>query len=189
MPAPPIELDRPLITADQIEGRLRELAGEISRDLGRADRPVSVIVVLKGAAFFAVDLMKHLDFSTRVDFLQASSYHGGTESLGEVTLVKDITMSVAGTHVLLVEDIVDTGLTASWLKQHLASHHPASLKLVTLLDKPSRRRVPVDIDFIGFQIPDEFVLGYGLDYDEGYRNLPAVYVARPKAKNIPNIGP
>lgn len=177
--AVPIELDRPLITAAQIEERLTVMAGEIRRDLADPDRPVSVIVVLKGAAFFAVDLMKHLDISTRVDFLQAASYHGGTESAGEVTLIKDITMPVAGTNVLLVEDIVDTGLTASWLLHHLASHQPASLKLVTLLDKPSRRRISVPIDYTGFQIPDEFVLGYGLDYDEGYRNLPAVYVARP----------
>lgn len=178
MGLPPIELDRPLITPDRIESRLDELAAEIRSDLQGSDRPVSVVVVLKGAAFFAVDLMKRLDIPTRVDFLQASSYHGGTETVGEVTLVKDITMSIAGTNVLLVEDIVDTGLTASWLLQHLATHHPASLRLVTLLDKPSRRRVPVSIDYLGFQIPDEFVLGYGLDYEEGYRNLPAVYVAR-----------
>jgi hypoxanthine phosphoribosyltransferase len=138
-----------------------------------------VIVVLKGACFFAIDLLRHLTVPTRLDFLQASSY-SGMGSTGEVRLHKDISMPIGGTDVLLVEDIVDTGLTASWLKRHLASHHPASVRLCTLLDKPSRRRIPADIDYIGFTIPDAFVLGYGLDYDEGYRNLPAVYVARPR---------
>jgi hypoxanthine phosphoribosyltransferase len=173
----PIELDRPLISADQIERRVRELAAILNADYGGTGRAVSVIVVLKGACFFAIDLLRHLTVPTRVDFLQASSY-SGMGSTGEVRLHKDISMPIGGTDVLLVEDIVDTGLTASWLKRHLASHSPASVKLCTLLDKPSRRRTPVDIDYRGFTIPDEFVLGYGLDYDEGYRNLPAVYVAR-----------
>lgn len=173
-----IELDRPLISEREIEERVAELGRVISRDFENMARPLSIIVVLKGAVFFAIDLMKHLSTPTRVDFLQASSYEGGMSTVGEVTLVKDITMPIAGTDVLLVEDIVDTGLTASWLREHLATHRPTSLRLVTLLDKPSRRRIPVEIDYTGFQIPDEFVLGYGLDYDEGYRNLPAVYVAR-----------
>jgi hypoxanthine phosphoribosyltransferase len=97
-------------------------------------------------------------------------------------LVKDVSTPLAGTDILIVEDIVDTGLTASWLLRHLSAHHPASCKLVTLLDKPSRRVHPVPIDYTGFSIPDEFVLGYGLDYDEGYRNLPAIYIARPASE-------
>ncbi len=115
---------------------------------------------------------------TRLDFLQASSY-SGMGSTGEVHLHKDISMPIGRTDVLLVEDIVDTGLTGSWLLQHLASHRPASVRLCTLLDKPAGRRFEVQIDYTGFVIPDVFVLGYGLDYDEGYRNLPAIYVTRP----------
>jgi hypoxanthine phosphoribosyltransferase len=172
----PIRLTDPLISADQIARRVRELAVEINRDFDGCDR-LSVIIVLKGAIFFAIDLLKHITVSTQLDFLQASSYFGSTESSGEVTLHKDISMPIAGTDVLLIEDIVDTGLTASWLRNHLASHRPKAVKLVTLLDKPERRRIPVDINYTGFVIPDAFVLGYGLDYDEGYRNLPAVYVA------------
>ncbi len=176
--AAPIELDRPLITPDEIEARVAELSGQINKDYARTGRAVSIVVVLKGAAFFAVDLMKHLDLPTKMDFLQAHSY-SGIESTGEVTLIKDVSMPLAGTDVLIVEDIVDTGLTASWLLRHLSGHHPATCKLVTLLDKPSRRIYPVTIDYTGFSIPDEFVLGYGLDYEEGYRNLPAIYTARP----------
>lgn len=176
--AAPIELDRPLITPDQIEARVKELSRQINEDYAETGRPVSIVVVLKGAAFFAVDLMRSLDLPTRMDFLQAHSY-SGTESTGEITLIKDVSTPLAGTDILIVEDIVDTGLTASWLLRHLSAHHPASCRLATLLDKPSRRIHPVPIDYTGFSIPDEFVLGYGLDYDEGYRNLPAIYIARP----------
>jgi hypoxanthine phosphoribosyltransferase len=179
--AAPIELDRPLITAEHIEARVGELSVQINEDYAGTGRPVSVVVVLKGAIFFAVDLMRNLRLPIRMDFLQAHSY-SGTESTGEVTLIKDVSTPLAGTDVLIVEDIVDTGLTASWLLRHLSGHHPASCKLVTLLDKPSRRIYPVDIDYTGFSIPDEFVLGYGLDYDEGYRNLPAIYIARPASE-------
>ena len=174
----PIELENPLISAEQIEQRVRELAADINAQYAGTGRPLSVIVVLKGACFFAIDLVRHLAMPTRLDFLQASSY-SGMGSTGEVRLHKDISMPIGGTDVLLVEDIVDTGLTASWLKRHLDSHSPATVRLCTLLDKPSRRRIAVDIDYVGFTIPDEFVLGYGLDFEEGYRNLPAVYTAHP----------
>ena len=173
-----ILLDHPLIDAERLARRVRELAAEINSDYASTQRPLSVIIVLKGACFFAVDLLKHLEVETRVDFLRASSY-AGMGSTGEVRLHYDITMSIGGTDVLLVEDIVDTGLTASWLLRHLESHNPASVRLCSLLDKPAGRQVAVPIDYIGFTIPDEFVIGYGLDYDEGYRNLPAIFVARP----------
>ena len=176
----PIALGKPLITAEQIQARVKTLAEELRCDYSGEAAPLSVIVVLKGACFFAVDLLKHLDVPCRMDFLQASSY-SGIDSTGEVRLLSDITLSVAGTHVLLVEDIVDSGLTASWLARHLASHRPASVKLCTLLDKPSARRFEVAIDYVGFTVPDAFVLGYGLDYDEGYRNLAAIYTAEPLA--------
>lgn len=176
----PILLERPLIDQDTLAARVVTLADEINADYASTQRPLSIIIVLKGACFFAVDLLKRLTLDTRVDFLRASSY-SGMGSTGEVRLHYDITMPVGATDVLLVEDIVDTGLTASWLLRHLASHNPASVKLCTLLDKPAGRQVPVPIDYVGFAIPDEFVLGYGLDYDEGYRNLPAIYIARPAA--------
>ena len=173
----PIELTRPLITADQISARTGELAEVINKTYADNDRPLSVIVVLKGACFFAIDLLRKIDLSTRIDFLRASSY-SGMGSTGEVRLHSDISMPIGNTDVLLVEDIVDTGLTASWLLRHLAGHDPASVRLVTLLDKPARRTIPVPIDFVGFTIPDEFVLGYGLDFEEAYRNLPDIYVAK-----------
>lgn len=173
-----VEIGEPLITAEDIQRRVAELAEAIHRDYEGSPRPLSVIVVLKGACFFAIDLLKHLTVQTRLDFLQASSY-SGMGSTGEVRLHADIHMPIGGTDVLLVEDIVDTGLTASWLVRHLASHQPASVRLCTLLDKPAGRRIPVHIDYTGFSIPDAFVLGYGLDYEEAYRNLPAIYVARP----------
>lgn len=172
-----IRLERPLITEDALQHRVRDMAAEIDRDFGNTNRPLSVIVVLKGACFFAIDLLRHLTIRTHLDFLQASSYTG-MGSTGEVRLHSDIHMPIAGTDVLLVEDIVDTGLTASWLRRHLASHQPASVSLCTLLDKPGSRQHPVEIEYVGFSIPDAFVLGYGLDYNEGYRNLRAIYVAR-----------
>jgi hypoxanthine phosphoribosyltransferase len=174
-----MDLGRPLISAAEISARTAELAGAINRDYAGRDRALSVIIVLKGACFFAMDLLKRIDLMTRVDFLRASSY-SGLGSTGEVTLHYDITMPIGGTDVLLVEDIVDTGLTASWLLRHLAGHNPASLRLCTLLDKPGRRGITVPIDYLGFTIPDEFVLGYGLDLEEAYRNLPAIYVATPE---------
>lgn len=173
-----VELTRPLITSAQIEQRIDELGGEINDLYQDAGIPLSIIVVLKGACFFAVDLVRRLQLDTRIDFLQASSY-SGQDSTGEVRLISDITMPIAHTDVLLVEDIVDTGLTANWLLHHLASHATRSVRLCTLLDKPARRRVDVAPDFVGFTIPDAFVLGYGLDYDEAYRHLPAIYIARP----------
>ncbi len=173
----PLELSEPIITAQQIEARLDDLAAEIRADYAGGILPLSVIVVLKGACFFAMDLLKRLDLPCRLDFLQASSYRG-SGSTGEVRLHSDISLPIADTHVLLMEDIVDTGLTASWLSSHLASHRPASVSLCTLLNKPSARKIEVNIDYIGFTVPEGFVLGYGLDYEEMYRNLPAIHVAR-----------
>ena len=175
----PIEVGPPFLTADEIQSRVREVAQQINADYRDTHRPLSVVTVLKGACFFAVDLLRHVTVTTHLDFVQASSYLGGLSSTGEVRLHKDISMPIGGTDVLLLEDIVDTGLTASWLLGHLQSHNPASVRLCSLLDKPAGRRIPVSIDYTGFVIPDEFVLGYGLDYDEAYRNLPAIYVARP----------
>jgi hypoxanthine phosphoribosyltransferase len=173
-----IRLAGPLLTEEQIEQRVRTLAATIDHDYQQSNRPLSVITVLKGGCFFSIDLLRRLKVPIRLDFVQASSY-SGMSSTGEVILHKDISMPIADTDVLLVEDIVDTGLTVSWLLRHLASHNPTSVRLCALLDKPARRTVPVTIDYLGFTIPDAFVLGYGLDYEEQYRNLPAIYVAEP----------
>ena len=178
--ASPVVLDHPLVSEEEIAAKVGEIADAVSRDYRESRRPLSVIVVLKGACFFAIDLLKSVSLDARVEFLQASSYTG-MGSTGEVRLLSDITMPIGGTDVLVVEDIVDTGLTAAWLLNHVQSHGPASVRLCALLDKPARRRVPVTIDYTGFVIPDEFVLGYGLDYEERYRNLPAIYVAREPA--------
>lgn len=172
-----IEILDALIAAEEIARRVDEMAADIHKDYVDRRRSLSVIVVLKGACFFAVDLLKRLDLPIRLDFIKASSYTR-MGSTGEVRLHSDIHMPIAETDVLIVEDIIDTGLTAAWLKRHLASHEPASLRLCTLLDKPEARVVPVEPDYTGFTIPNVFVLGYGLDYDEEYRNLPAIYVAR-----------
>jgi len=171
-----VNIDGPLISAEQIQSRVAELAAEITSDYVDREGQLSIIVVLKGACFFAVDLMRQLKLPLQLDFLRASSYTG-TTSTGEVRLHSDISLPIAGTDVLLIEDIVDTGLTAAWLVRHLESHGPRSVRLCSLLDKPSRRRLEVSVHYVGFVIPDRFVLGYGLDYNESYRNLPAVHTA------------
>jgi hypoxanthine phosphoribosyltransferase len=165
---------RPLITADRISARCRELGEQISADYDGKD--LTLVCILKGSMTFFCDLARQIRIPMRVDTLQVSSYHSGTHSSGVVKFISDLSNPIEGRHVLLVEDIVDTGLTMSHLFEVLATRHPASLKLCSLLDKPSRRKVTVDIDYLGFTIPDEFVVGYGLDYGEFYRNLPDVSV-------------
>ncbi|PZS05325.1 MAG: hypoxanthine phosphoribosyltransferase [Chloroflexi bacterium] len=165
-----------MLGAAQIRARVRRLARQIDEDYRDLDDPLSVIVVLKGACFFAVDLLRCLKIPTRLDFLQASSYKG-VNSTGEVRLHKDISMPIAGARVLLVEDIVDTGVTARWLIRHLESHSPKDVKLCALLDKPSRRLTPVTLDYTGFTVADVFAIGYGLDFQESHRSLPSIYEA------------
>jgi hypoxanthine phosphoribosyltransferase len=164
----------PLITAEQIATRVRELGEQITADY-RGRNPL-LVCILKGAVPFLVDLGRHLDLSLQVDYLQASSYGSGTRSSGEVRLDKDLGMPIEGRHVLVIEDIVDTGRTLSYLIDLLERRSPASLQLCTLLDKPDRREVPVRIDYVGFAIPNEFVVGYGMDFDEQMRHLPFVGV-------------
>jgi hypoxanthine phosphoribosyltransferase len=166
--APP----RPLLTEDQIRIRVRELAEEIGRDHGDLEELVC-LGILKGSVFFLVDLVRELRVPVAVDFFQTSSYRGGT-SPGEVRILKDIGTSIRGRDVLLVEDIVDTGHTLNTILAILRLRRPRSLKLCTLLDKPSRREAEVPIDYVGFTIEDRFVVGYGLDHDERWRNLPYV---------------
>ena len=171
-----MKLGRELISANAIQQRVREMADEISRDYAGAARPLILLSVLKGSVCFATDLSRALTVPVNFDYVAVSSYGSGTESSGVVQLLKDLTMEVTGRDVLMVEDIIDTGLTTSFLFEHVKRHRPASLKLAVLLDKEERRIKQVPISYKGFDIPNAFVVGYGLDYDELYRNLTAVHI-------------
>lgn len=165
-----------LLSADKISQRISELATEISRDYrGRAPHLVGI---LKGAWVFMADLIRRLDIDVTVDFMGIESYGSGTSSSGEVKITKDLEVSIEGREVLVVEDILDTGRTFHFLRGVLAAHKPLSVKLVALLDKASRRVIPVHADYVGFEIPDVFVVGYGLDYAQRYRQLCDVCVLR-----------
>jgi hypoxanthine phosphoribosyltransferase len=163
-----------LLDAERIAVRVRELAAEISRDY--RDQTPHLVGILKGAWVFMADLIRQLSVDATVDFLGIQSYNSSTNSSGEVKITKDLDVSIAGRHVLVVEDILDTGRTYHYLEGVLAAHQPASLKLVTLLDKVSRRVIPVHADYVGFEIPNVFVVGYGLDYNQKYRRLPDVRI-------------
>jgi hypoxanthine phosphoribosyltransferase len=161
-----------LLSADKIQARVRELAAQISADY--CGRTPHLIGVLKGAWVFMADLIRYLSIEVTVDFLGIQSYGASTVSLGEVKITKDLDTSIAGRDVLVVEDILDTGHTYHYLRGVLSAHKPTSLKLVVLLDKASRRVIPVQADYVGFEIPNVFVVGYGLDYDQRYRHIPEV---------------
>ena len=160
-----------LISAEQLQTRIAELAQEIRADY--SDN-VHIIAVLKGAFMFMSDLVRHLDGSVSLDFMAVSSYAKGTTSSGEVRLVKDLDTALDGKDVLIVEDIVDTGLTLTYLQEILRARNPRTLRTACLLSKPSRRKVDVTVEYVGFTIEDHFVVGYGLDYAEQYRNLPYI---------------
>jgi hypoxanthine phosphoribosyltransferase len=163
-----------LVQRDELEHRVRELADEVSRDY--ADRDLLLVGVLKGAVFFLSDLMRHLEVDCEVDFMAVSSYGSSTDSSGVVRILKDLDVSIEGRHVLIVEDIVDSGLTLSYLLRTLKARNPASLEVCALLTKPERRKVELPIRYVGFEIPNRFAIGYGLDHAERFRNLPFVAV-------------
>jgi hypoxanthine phosphoribosyltransferase len=163
-----------LVQRDELEHRVRELAEEVSRDY--ADRELLLVGVLKGAVFFLSDLMRHLEVDCEVDFMAVSSYGSSTDSSGVVRILKDLDISIEGRHVLIVEDIVDSGLTLSYLLRTLKARNPASLEVCALLTKPERRKVDLPIRYVGFEIPNRFAIGYGLDHAERFRNLPFVAV-------------
>jgi len=165
---------RVLLSEEELAARINVLGEQINRDY--AGRQVHMICVLKGGAFFMCELAKRVKVPVSLDFMAVSSYGSGTKSGGVVKIVKDLDEPVKDKDVLVVEDIVDSGRTLSYLLEMLWNRGPASLKLCTLLDKPDRRVVDVDVDYTGFQIPDEFVVGFGLDYDQKYRNLPYIGV-------------
>ena len=166
------ELAETLIDAEAIQRRIRELGAQLTKDYAGC-RP-HLIAILKGASVFHADLIRAIDLPASIDFLAVSSYGNSTTSSGEVRILKDPDEKLEGRDVLLVEDIVDTGLTLNYLLSILHNREPRSLKVITLLSKPSRRLVNVQVDYIGFEIPDKFVVGFGLDFDQRYRNLPFI---------------
>ncbi len=172
-----------LVEADAIAKRVGELGAEIAKDY--AGKDLVLVSILKGALPFLADLMRATPIPLSLDFLEVSSYGTTTESSGVVRVLKDLAHPIEGRHVLVVEDIVDTGLTLNYVMDHLKGQHPTSLRLCALLDKPARRIVPLTIDYRGFQIPDKFVVGYGLDFAERYRNLPFIGVLRPEVYERP----
>jgi len=167
----------PLLTQSQIQERVVELGAQLAEDY--AGKDLVVIGLLNGVYQFFSDLTRNTDLDFEISFLQVASYGGGTESTGEVKILHDLDRSIRGRHALIVEDIIDTGLTLSKVRKLLLDREPASLKICSLLDKPSRRRVEVPADYVGFAIEDHFVVGYGLDLDGKYRNLPYVGIYNP----------
>ncbi len=161
-----------LFPSAQIQARVAELGARISADF--AGEPVVLVGVLKGAAIFLADLARHISADATFDFVAVSSYGEGTVSSGQVRLIKDLDESIEGKNVILVEDILDTGLTLSFLYAALQRHHPKTLRIAALLDKPDRRLKPIEAEYTGFRIPNHFVVGYGMDYGERYRNLPDI---------------
>ncbi|MGL4358043.1 hypoxanthine phosphoribosyltransferase [Cetobacterium sp.] len=161
-----------MISEDDLQARVREVAKEIEKDYKGKD--LICVGLLKGSIMFMADLLKNVEMDLAMDFMKVSSYHGGTDSTGVVKILKDVDADLTGKDVLIIEDIIDTGLTLESVKKFLMTKQPNSLKVCSLLDKPSRRKVEMVGEYIGFEIPDEFVVGYGLDYDELYRNLPYI---------------
>ena len=163
-----------LIDAERLQARIHELGDEITADY--SGRELLLVGVLKGAVFFMADLMRSIDVPCEIDFMAISSYGASTDSSGVVRILKDLDINIEGRHVLVIEDIIDSGLTLSYLIRNLESREPASLAVCALLTKPERREIEVDVRYTGFEIPNRFVIGYGLDFAERYRNLPYVGV-------------
>ncbi len=165
-----------LLSEQEVDRRIQEIGEQISKDY--AGKEVHLVCVLKGGSFFMCELAKRITVPVTLDFMSVSSYGSSTKSSGVVKIVKDLDEPLKDKNVIVVEDIVDSGRTLSYLLEMLKDRHPASLSLCTLLDKPERRVVDVNVDYTGFEIPDEFVVGYGLDYDQRYRNLPYIGIVK-----------
>lgn len=172
------DFEKILISEEELRSAVKKMADRISADY--AGKTPLFICILKGSVFFYVDLLKELSIPAELDFMSISSYGNSTRTSGEVKMIKDLDHSIAGKDVIIVEDIIDSGNTLSYLRDLLLSRKPASLRICTLLDKPERRKTDVTADYSCFCIPDEFVVGYGLDYAERYRNEPAIYVLKPE---------
>ena len=172
------DLEKILVTREEIAKAVREMGARLTRDF--AGKDLVLICILKGACVFFTDLIREIDLPLTTEFMSISSYGSSTKTSGVVRILKDLDRDISGKHVLVVEDIVDSGMTLSYLKGVLENRNAASISIVTLLDKPARRRVPLEVQYSCFNIPDAFVVGYGLDYDEKYRNLPDIGVLHPK---------
>jgi hypoxanthine phosphoribosyltransferase len=173
------DLAEVLISSDEIQTRVRALGEQIAADYD-GKKPI-LVGVLRGAIVFMVDLIRAMDIPLQVDFMAVSSYGSSTKSSGVVRILKDLDTVIEGRHVIIIEDIIDSGLTLKYVTEILWARHPASLRIVTLLDKPANRRVQIDVDYVGFAIANKFVVGYGLDFAEVYRNLPYIGVLKPEA--------
>jgi len=171
------DVEEVLLTGEQIQARVGELGAQLGADYAGRD-PV-LVSVLKGSIVFLADLVRRMEIPLSIDLMEVSSYGASTESSGQVRILKDLSMAIDGRDVIVVEDIIDTGLTLNYLLRYLHEKGPASIRICCLLDKPARRLADISIDYRGFSIPDRFVIGYGLDYDERYRNLPYIGVLRP----------
>lgn len=167
-----------LLSEEEIEAKVRQLGEQITRDY-EGKRPV-FLGILKGCYVFMANLLKYVDLYCEMDFMAVSSYGSGTSSTGAVKITKDLNRDIEGKDLIIVEDILDSGVTLSYLKGYLENRNPASIRIVTLLDKPERRRTDIKADYFGFVVPNEFVVGYGLDYDEKYRNLPYIGILKPE---------
>jgi hypoxanthine phosphoribosyltransferase len=165
-----------LFDKEVLANRIQELGEEISKDF--AGEEVLLVGILKGASVFLSDLVRKISLPAYIDFMVVSSYGNSAETSGVVRIIKDLDENIEGKNVIVVEDIIDTGLTLAYLNQNLLSRHPKSLKICTLLDKPTRREKEINIDYRGFEVPDEFIIGYGIDYAEKYRNLPFVGILK-----------
>ena len=171
------DIESVLYSEEQLQARVRELGEAISRDF--AGKEPIFVGVLKGSFIFMADLMRYVDLKCSVDFMAVSSYGNKSVTTGAVKINKDLSADIEGKDVIMVEDILDSGLTLNYLKQYLGNRKPASISIVTLLDKPARRKAPIKADYAGYEVPDAFVVGYGLDYAEKYRNLPYIGILRP----------
>jgi hypoxanthine phosphoribosyltransferase len=167
-----------LIPSSEIQEKVGEMGEHITEDY-RGERPL-LVGILRGAVVVLGDLMRNIDLPCEIDFMDISSYGTGTSSSGVVRILKDLEEDITDRHVLIVEDIIDTGLTLSYIRRSLLARKPASLEICALLSKPSRRRVELDVKYLGFEVPDEFVVGYGLDFSGAYRNLPDICVLKPE---------
>jgi len=172
------DIQEVLFTEEQLRNRVKELAKQIEQDY--AGKEIMLIGILRGSFVFIADLCRYIDLPCTLDFMAVSSYGKGTSSTGQVQITKDLSEDISGLHVIVVEDILDSGNTLSYLLRILEQRHPASIRLCTLLDKPDRRKVEVAVHYSGFTIPDAFVVGYGLDYAERYRNLPYIGILKPE---------
>ncbi len=173
---PPGTVSRVLVTQEQMQQRLSEMAGQIERDYAQHPEPLVLVGVLKGAVMVMADLARALQRDVETEWMAVSSYGAGTKTSGVVRILKDLDCDISGRHVLIVEDIIDSGLTLSWLLENLRSRRPASVRICTALRKPSAAKVDVPVDYVGFDIPNDFVVGYGLDINGRYRNLACVGV-------------